>query len=88
MRVPQGKGFSTLGSVMGFNTKVKLGILAAGFLLLFLLFLRWNRVEGNERLVTQNWRTGVNEEIVSSGTFWYVLLCSSLYNHVQVCDWY
>jgi len=47
----------------------------------FFMAFNWERVEGNERLVTQNWNTGVSEEIVSSGTYFYVPITTSIYKY-------
>jgi regulator of protease activity HflC (stomatin/prohibitin superfamily) len=82
IRVPNSSNFSKVGGLMGgFNTKFKVGAVLVGLFLMFLLFFRWERVEGNERLVTQNWRTGVNSEIVGAGTFFYVPLVTSTYKY-------
>ena len=58
---------------------VGLGIVVA-FSLFFMAF-NWERVEGNERLVTQNWNTGVSQEIETSGTYFYVPLTTSIYKY-------
>lgn len=73
--------FSKLGEVMNFDFKFKAGAVLLGLFLVFLLFFRWERVEGNERLVTQNWRTGVSDEIVTSGTFFYVPMFTTVYKY-------
>lgn len=56
------------------------GAIIACLLIFFTLF-RWERVEGNERLVVQNWRTGLQQEIITSGTFFYCPMTTTTYKY-------
>jgi regulator of protease activity HflC (stomatin/prohibitin superfamily) len=58
------------------------GIFGALFLLvaLFTVF-NWEKVEGNERLITQNFRSGLSDDVVGPGTFFYVPLTTTIYKY-------
>lgn len=68
---------------MNFGHKLVFGGVgvAVGLVVLFFALLRWVQVEGNERLVTQNWRTGVSEEIIGPGTKFYMPLTTTVYKY-------
>jgi len=71
-------------SQMSLKRKLTLGAVGLGsflFFISFFLVFNWQHVKGNERLVTQNFRTGVSQEIVSSGTFFYVPLTTTVYKY-------
>ena len=79
---PSVPGYQSVSSV--FSGQRKLFFIGGGLFALFLvfmLFFSWERVEGNERLVTQNWRTGVNPDLISAGTFFYVPLFTTTYKY-------
>lgn len=69
---------------MTLKQKLTLGLAGAGTLVLLLVFamlFSWERVEGNERLVTQGINDGVSDTIVGSGTFFYVPLKTTVYKY-------
>ena len=69
---------------MTLKTKLKVGALGVGLLLAFIALFtvfNWEKVEGNERLVTQNFSTGVSSDIVGPGTFFYVPLTTTVYKY-------
>lgn len=69
---------------MNLKQKIKLGgvLLAIPLgLMILLTFFNWEKVEGNERLVTQNFSTGVSEDIVGPGTFFYFPITTTVYKY-------
>jgi len=68
------------------TVKQKLAIIGVGlgtvmaFILFFMAF-NWEVVEGNERLITQNWNSGVSEEVLTSGTHFYIPLTTTVYKY-------
>jgi regulator of protease activity HflC (stomatin/prohibitin superfamily) len=41
----------------------------------------WERVEGSERLITQNWADGVSDVVVGSGTFFFMPVKTTVYKY-------
>jgi regulator of protease activity HflC (stomatin/prohibitin superfamily) len=69
---------------MNLKTKLTVGAVVVGSLLslaLFFTFFNWERVEGNERLITQNWKTGVSDDVVGPGTFFYFPITTTVYKY-------
>lgn len=69
---------------MTLKQKLTLGLVGAGsvvLLLVFAMLFSWERVEGNERLVTQDFSDGVSNETVGAGTFFYVPLKTTVYKY-------
>lgn len=74
------------GDARGMGTKSKFSLLLTGIagvlgLLLFFTLINWERVEGNERLITQNYSSGLSEEILGSGTHFYMPLTTTVYKY-------
>jgi len=74
------------GKMDGFTVKQKLTFAGVGLgsVLAFVAFFmacNWEVVEGNERLITQNWNSGVSEEVLSSGTHFYIPLTTNVYKY-------
>lgn len=65
------------------TNKLLLKLLGGGFglLVMFLFLFRWQHVEGNERLVTQDWKNGLSEETVGPGTYFYVPFKTTIYKY-------
>lgn len=62
--------------------KLAKGLVALGIivgLMSFFLVFNWTTIEGHERAVTQNWRTGVSEDLWGPGTHFYVPLTTTAY---------
>jgi regulator of protease activity HflC (stomatin/prohibitin superfamily) len=71
-------------SEMSLKRKITLAATLVGTLLFFMgffLVFNWEHVEGNERLVVQNFSTGVQEQTISAGTFFYVPLTTTIYKY-------
>jgi regulator of protease activity HflC (stomatin/prohibitin superfamily) len=69
---------------LSLKQKLTIGLVGVGGLVLLLVFamlFSWERVEGNERLITQGITSGVNDEIVGSGTYFYVPLKTTVYKY-------
>lgn len=70
---------------MALRPQAKLGIIFGGATILltflFAVVINWTKVEGNERLVTQNFSTGVSDEIVGPGTKFYIPLTTTVYKY-------
>lgn len=67
---------------MAFVLKIVAG--GVGLLLTFMalfMVVNWQKVEGNQRLVTQNFNTGVSSDIVGPGTFFYVPITTTVYKY-------
>jgi regulator of protease activity HflC (stomatin/prohibitin superfamily) len=63
------------------SKKVIFGGIVIATIMMFILFFRWERVEGNERLVMQNFSSGVSPNLVNPGTFFYVPLTTTVYKY-------
>jgi len=73
------------------SLKSKLTILGVGVasVLLFVAFFsvfNWTQVQGNERLVIQNWKTGILDEVIGEGTFFYMPITTTPYRYVVGTD--
>lgn len=72
------------GNQVSLKRKFTLGLVGIGSVLLlfgFFSVFNWEHVEGNERLVTQDFRSGVSDEIVGSGTFFYMPIKTTIYKY-------
>lgn len=47
------------------------GLGAVATLILFLMVFSWTTIEGHERVVVQDWKSGVQPEVLSAGTYFY-----------------
>ena len=56
-----------------------LGLGTLGSLITLAFLLNWVKIEGVERAVIQNWNTGVQEEVLASGTHFYIPLTTTPY---------
>lgn len=65
-----GKLFTVLGGA---------GLLTA--LIGFFMMVGWTKIEGNERVVVQDWRAGVEENILGPGTSFYVPFTTTHYSY-------
>lgn len=73
-----------MGSNMTLKSKLTLGAIALGsivFFLSFFLIFNWQHVEGNERLVVQDFRTGVQTETIGAGTYFYMPIKTTIYKY-------
>jgi regulator of protease activity HflC (stomatin/prohibitin superfamily) len=84
--IPRRRTQETIKERQQVNIKQKLALIGVGlatvlaFAVFFMAF-NWEVVEGNERLITQNWNTGVSEEVLSSGTHFYIPLTTNVYKY-------
>lgn len=53
-----------------------LGILVGGFMM-----VGWTTIQGNERVVVQDWRKGIENDVLNSGTRFYVPLTTKHYKY-------
>lgn len=47
------------------------GLGAVATLIIFFMTFSWTTIEGHERAVVQDWKTGVQPEVLSAGTYFY-----------------
>jgi regulator of protease activity HflC (stomatin/prohibitin superfamily) len=47
------------------------GLGALALLIITLMVFSWTTIEGHERVVVQDWKSGVQEEILTAGTYFY-----------------
>lgn len=69
---------------MTLKTKVMLGGGAVGLVFMVIAFfsvLNWTEVGGNEQVVVQDWKMGVQENTLGSGTHFYVPLTTNHYKY-------
>jgi len=62
-------------------TLMGVGIATVLAFVVFFMAFNWQVVEGNERLITQNWNTGVSNEVLGSGTHFYIPLTTNVYKY-------
>lgn len=67
-------------------TKSKMfGLLGGAGLLVLLIaffnFIGWTKIEGNERVVVQDWKTGVENTILGPGTSFYIPVTTTHYKY-------
>lgn len=72
------------GEGMSLRSKFSLGLVGIGGVVSFLVFLfafNWERVEGNERLITQNFNSGLSDKVLEEGTHFYVPMTTTVYKY-------
>jgi len=58
-----------------------MAVLAVGVIICFAFLVRWTKIEGNERVVVQNWKTGVLKDTLGPGTHFYIPLTTTHYKY-------
>lgn len=84
MRTAKSGSNTNIGSNMTLKQKLTLGLVGLGGIVLMIVFaysFNWEKVEGNERLITQGISDGVSDEIIGSGTYFYVPFKTTVYKY-------